>query len=80
MVPIIFYPLFFELPAVVFLLVWLFMQISGGASAAVSGQQVSNVAFWAHIGGLASGVALGKLFARYSKSTPRAYRSGFYRR
>ncbi len=79
MVPILFYPLFFELPAVVFLLVWLFMQISGGTAAA-AGERVSNVAFWAHIGGLACGVGLGILFARHSKAIPRKYRRGFYRR
>ncbi len=78
MVPILFYPLFFELPAVVFLLVWLFAQISGVTSAA--GERVSNVAFWAHIGGLVCGIALGQLFAKHSRSIPRKYRRGFYRR
>ncbi len=78
MVPILFYPLFFELPAVVFLLVWLFAQISGVTAAA--GESVGNVAFWAHIGGLVFGIAIGQLFAKHSRSIPRKYRPGFYRR
>jgi membrane associated rhomboid family serine protease len=48
------------LPAYIFLGVWFFMQlINGVAALSVPTAQSSGVAFWAHIGGFAAGVAGG---------------------
>ena len=60
-------PFFFiftmELPAVVMLLYWFAIQFfSGVASVGQSQQAQGGVAFWAHIGGFAAGVALCFLF------------------
>ncbi len=59
MVPIFFFPLFFELPAVFFLGYWVLIQFF---FASLSGGQAGGVAWWAHIGGFIFGLATVKLF------------------
>jgi membrane associated rhomboid family serine protease len=49
------------LPAVAWLGLWFMIQLLQGAAA---GSAATGVAFWAHIGGFAAGVALIKLFER----------------
>jgi membrane associated rhomboid family serine protease len=62
LVLLVFWPLFFELPAVVFLGVWFLIQFFSGAAALASPEQVGGIAFWAHVGGFGAGVALHRLF------------------
>ena len=62
LVPIFFWPLFFELPAVVFLGIWFVIQFWSGTLALAGPQQVGGVAFWAHVGGFAAGMLLHPLF------------------
>lgn len=62
LVLIVFWPLFFELPAVVFLGIWFLIQFFSGAAALASPEQVGGIAFWAHVGGFGAGVALHRLF------------------
>jgi len=51
-----------EIPALLFLGLWFFMQLqSGAASLFIAG---SNVAWWAHIGGFLAGIVLVKLFPK----------------
>jgi len=60
MIPVFFYPLFFEVPAVVFLVLWILTQLVGGASARLAGAAgAGGVAFWAHVGGFFCGMILG---------------------
>ncbi len=59
MVPIFFFPLLFELPAVFFLGYWVLIQL---LYASVSHGQAGGVAWWAHIGGFIFGLATIKLF------------------
>ncbi len=59
MVPIFFFPLLFELPAVFFLGYWVLIQF---LYASVSHGQAGGVAWWAHIGGFIFGLATIKLF------------------
>ncbi|MCF7854629.1 MAG: rhomboid family intramembrane serine protease [Candidatus Pacebacteria bacterium] len=62
MVPIFFYPFLFEVPAVVFLFVWITIQVMSGMSDAARGSaQAGGVAFWAHVGGFAVGLAVAVL-------------------
>lgn len=66
---LIFYPLIFELPAVVFFLIWFLGQLFSAASVARYGaRDVGGIAFSAHIGGFLSGFlllpAFRKLFRR----------------
>lgn len=61
-VPVFIFPFFFEWPAVLFIGFWFFMQFLMGSSALMVSQDVSNIAFWAHIGGFLSGVLVYRLF------------------
>lgn len=66
---LIFYPIFFELPAVVFLVIWFLGQlVSGTANLAVQQaagvENVGGIAFFAHIGGFLAGLVLMPLFLR----------------
>ncbi|MBN1614313.1 MAG: rhomboid family intramembrane serine protease [Deltaproteobacteria bacterium] len=53
LIPIVIIPYFVEIPAVIFLAFWFFMQL---ISATAEGVQASGVAWWAHIGGFLFGV------------------------
>ena len=60
LVPIFFFIQFIEIPAVIFLGLWFFIQLQyGTASLLTSG---TNIAWWAHIGGFLAGVFLAKIF------------------
>jgi hypothetical protein len=59
LIPIFFLPYFVEVPAFVFLGIWLLFQF---VSAAGTPPQVGGVAWWAHIGGFVFGVVFLKLF------------------
>jgi rhomboid family protein len=68
--PVLFVPLFFELPAVTYLAWWALSQLfSGTLSLAVPGT-VGGVAWWAHVGGFAAGAVLHLFFV----GRGRAYR------
>lgn len=67
---LIFYPIFFEIPAVVFLLIWFLGQLFSGAAtleqARSSASDAGGIAFFAHIGGFVAGVLLMPFFRRKS--------------
>ena len=69
---IIIYIRVIPLPAWVLLAYWFFLQVVGGSVAL--GGSGGGVAFWAHVGGFAAGVALVKLFEKRKLVT--AKRSG----
>jgi membrane associated rhomboid family serine protease len=60
LVPILFFPLFFEIPAFVFIGVWFVLQVLSAAGGGGAG----GIAWWAHIGGFLAGVLLCKLSSR----------------
>jgi len=62
MVPLLFIPFFFEVPAFFFLGFWALTQLSGGTSALGGPQQVGGIAWWAHVGGFVAGMVLSRLF------------------
>ena len=64
LIPIFFYPLFVDLPAVVYLGLWFVMQLFSGTLALAAPAAVSGIAFWAHIGGFVLGFAICGLLAR----------------
>ena len=64
LIPILFFPFFFELPAVIFLVFWFFIQLFSGTAILASPQQVGGIAFWAHIGGFIAGMLLCGFFVR----------------
>lgn len=62
LVPIFFFPLFINLPALVFLGLWFLMQFSSGVVATVGTQGAGGVAWWAHAFGFVAGLLLIPLF------------------
>jgi membrane associated rhomboid family serine protease len=59
LVPIIFIPLFFEIPALFFLGLWFVLQfINAAGSSGASG----GIAWWAHVGGFLCGMLMLKIF------------------
>jgi len=62
LVPIFFYPLFIQVPAYFFILIWFGLQFASGAAALLSPDEVAGVAWWAHIGGFAAGLLTFRLF------------------
>src|SRR5256885_912764 len=62
--PIFFFPFFFEVPAVFYLIFWFFSQLLSGTAALAGPQQVGGIAFWAHVGGFIAGVLLCGLLRR----------------
>jgi len=71
-VPIFFWPFFFEVPAVFYLLIWFGIQVLSGTAALAAPGQVGGIAWWAHIGGFVCGLLTFALFTK-TGSAPRAY-------
>jgi len=70
LVPIVFIPLFFTLPAIVYIALWFFINLLQGTLAS----NADGVAWWAHIGGFAAGMVLASIMM----PPRRSYRS-YYR-
>jgi membrane associated rhomboid family serine protease len=74
LVPIFFFVQIIEIPAVIFLLLWFFMQLFYGlATVAVQGGAVGGVAWWAHIGGFVFGLIAGPVLAPRNRRRPVLY-------
>src|SRR5262245_55846834 len=64
MVPILFFPFFFEVPAVIYLGFWALSQVFSGALSLASTREVGGIAWWAHVGGFTAGIVLHFFFIR----------------
>ncbi|QJB57309.1 rhomboid family intramembrane serine protease [Pseudodesulfovibrio sp. zrk46] len=62
LVPIVFIPLILRIPSVLFLGVWFLSQVTSGIISQV--KDVSEVAWWAHVGGFVAGIVLIQWFRR----------------
>lgn len=62
LIPLLFYPLFVELPAFVFLGLWFTSQLLSGTAALTTPEAAGGIAFLAHVGGFAAGLLLHWLF------------------
>ena len=71
-IPVLFFPFFFELPAIVVIGFWFAVQILNGAGALFITSTGGGIAYWAHIGGFLAGLLFGPLFVR-SKQRYRPY-------
>jgi membrane associated rhomboid family serine protease len=71
LLPIFFFPFFFELPAVTYLGFWALTQVFSGTLSLASPANVGGVAWWGHVGGFVAGILLHFLFVK---------REGAYRR
>ncbi|RIA56201.1 rhomboid family intramembrane serine protease [Dichotomicrobium thermohalophilum] len=56
--PIVFIPLFFELPALSFVVLWFGLQVLQGAVEMFRPSMGGGIAWWAHIGGFVAGMVL----------------------
>jgi membrane associated rhomboid family serine protease len=70
LVPVLIFPFFFELPALVYLGVWAFTQALSGTLSLAAADEVGGVAWWAHVGGFVAGLALYSLFLRRGYRRP----------
>ena len=73
LIPVVFYPLFVDLPAILYLGFWFVAQLFSGVLSLGLPENVGGVAFWAHIGGFVTGMLLCGLFAvrpRYQQPGP----------
>lgn len=70
LVPVLFYPLFFNLPAVLYLGLWFALQVLSGLAES-SGSESGGVAWWAHIGGFVAGLGLVAVMGRRKRRAPR---------
>lgn len=76
--PVLFMPVFFEVPAVVYLFVWFLTQLWSGVLAGLTSDAVKGVAWWAHIGGFVAGILLHRLFCLPKCLRPRRFERDEY--
>jgi len=62
LIPILFFPFFFEMPAVVYLGLWFLTQLFSGTLALGNPDYYTGIAWWAHVGGFVAGMVLLPLF------------------
>lgn len=79
LVPLLFFPFFFEIPAFFFLGFWFLVQFYGGYAdlLGVTGE-FANIAWWAHIGGFVSGMLLVPFFKKSKRAYRRFYADEFF--
>ncbi|MEZ5318123.1 MAG: rhomboid family intramembrane serine protease [Vicinamibacterales bacterium] len=74
---LVFWPFFFELPALFFLFYWFGIQLLSGTAALLGPEQTGGVAWWAHVGGFVAGVILLRWFITDRGAVPaRAFARG----
>ena len=69
LVPILFFPLFFEIPAIAFLGFWVILQLHEISTAAMFSGMASQSAWWAHVGGFIAGAILHSWFITNVQTT-----------
>lgn len=62
LVPILFFPFFFALPAIFYIFMWFLIQLFSGFGSLLAPEEVGGVAWWAHVGGFIFGVLLHRVF------------------
>lgn len=67
LVPILFIPLFFEVPAIIFACLWFVMQALDGTADLFMPSTGGGVAWWAHIGGFLIGFIIGPLLRKSTR-------------
>ncbi|GAB4294667.1 MAG: rhomboid family intramembrane serine protease [Roseovarius sp.] len=72
-VPVLFLPLFLEVQAIVFAIIWFVMQIVPGV-VSLGGADAGGVAWWAHVGGFALGWLITPAVRRSARRHRRFYR------
>jgi len=73
MIPILFFPFFFEVPAILFAGFWFFSQLAGALVELHVPSQTGGIAWWAHTGGFVAGLVLTPLLRRSDRAYRRYY-------
>jgi membrane associated rhomboid family serine protease len=73
MIPVLFLPFFFEVPAFVFAAIWLSAQVVPGVADLVMPRDGGGIAWWAHIGGFVTGWVLAPIVMRSVRRYRRYY-------
>jgi membrane associated rhomboid family serine protease len=73
-IPILFFPFFFQVPAILFAGFWFLTQVTAGLAELFMPAQGGGIAWWAHTGGFVAGVGLTPLL-RQSKQAYRVYQA-----
>src|SRR5262249_39881018 len=69
--PIIIYPLFFEVPALLYIGIWFLMQFFSGTASVLGGRQAAEgIAWWPHIGGFVTGLRPVWIFIQRPRARP----------
>jgi len=76
-VPVLFIPLFFDLPAVTYLGFWALSQVFSGTLSLAAAHDVGGVAWWAHVGGFIAGIGLQFFFVRRGRAYRRPSRDEY---
>jgi membrane associated rhomboid family serine protease len=63
LVPVVFVPLFFGVPAFLFIGLWIGVQLFEGVTALLTTSAAGGVAWWAHVGGFVAGFAFASVLA-----------------
>jgi membrane associated rhomboid family serine protease len=71
LIPILIFPLFFEIPALIYLGFWALSQVFSGTLSLAKPEDVGGVAWWAHVGGFLAGLVLHFFFVQQRASTYR---------
>jgi membrane associated rhomboid family serine protease len=58
LVPVLIFPILFQVPALFFMLFWFFLQLLSGAASLAVARSGEGIAWWAHIGGFVLGFLL----------------------
>jgi membrane associated rhomboid family serine protease len=71
-IPILFFPFFFEIHAFIYIGIWFLVQLLQGTVELIIPSSGGGVAWWAHVGGFLAGVVIGPLLT-WSKRRYRPY-------
>jgi membrane associated rhomboid family serine protease len=72
-IPILFFPFFFEVPALLFAGLWFLLQVVSGMIELLSPAVGGGIAWWAHIGGFVAGLLLTPLLLRQARAYRKYY-------
>jgi membrane associated rhomboid family serine protease len=78
LVPVLFFPFIFEVPAVFFIGVWFVSQLFSGTLSLISTQYYEGVAWWAHVGGFVAGIVLLPVFKKPGDQYRRHYADEYW--
>jgi membrane associated rhomboid family serine protease len=78
LIPLFFLPWFVEIPAFIFLGIWVVTQFFSGLASLGGAGDVSGIAWWAHLGGFAFGMVAVLLFIRRARQAVRWYRDEYW--